>query len=92
MKFIPLASVGLLLLIAGAIAYPFSASHFSECDSPLGQLGRALDSKIRDDCQSWQSVRTGGIVGMVIGGAVLLWVFLTGLRTGLNSGSRQSPN
>lgn len=89
MKFSPLASVGLLLLVGGVIAFAASSSRIAACESFLGQFGRVFDASLQRECQNWQSIRTAGIVGIVVGGGITIWGFLNGLRAGLDKDKRE---
>lgn len=67
---------GIILMVIGAAGYVYVQATLSDCQSFLGQLGRAFSGDIQSRCQQANLMQMGGAglfvvdIGLTIGGAV----------------------
>ena len=71
-----LTLIGTVVLVAGVVLYFISAPHVADCQSGLGQFGRALSPEFKEECRNWNLFRIVGIVGGIVGGILVVSSFV----------------
>lgn len=73
-------TVGAIILLVGLLMFFSQGSTLAECQTFLGQLGRALSADLQQRCSTASTLRTLGALGGA-GGAILALVGGVGLAS-----------